>query len=411
MSGQIRRAFHSLKGGCGPFIAPLLLIAALCTAWPARAERIDYEAVAAQLVAKGDALAKNYTPATGIAASQGFSDLYIEGFETRGLEYQLGSFDRDALTQTESAFSRLISLTAREAGSAEVQQAWQTLRPMLIEAGRRIAARNTQTSRAAIVAQAALIVLREGLEAMLVLMALVTVLRRSGRADKTPAVWWGLAAALAASLGLAAVLQEGGVLLNVRRETLEGLTVLSASVVLAYVSCWLLARRDARRWQTYLTAQIDAAANTGSLLGIGLTAFLAVFREGAETLLFIAALSMGTEDWTAVGLGGLIGGAGIAALYLALVRLSLRMPIGPMFTGMGLLLSLLALSFVSQGVTSLQVSGVLSFTPMLSVTTVRVPGFNLSVESIAAQTALTVFVVLVWLWQRHVAATPAGQSQ
>ncbi len=409
--GQRQRAFRAARVARRAFIAIPLMIAALCTAWSARAERIDYEALAAELVARGDALAAGYRPAAGIAASQGFSDLYIEGFETRGLEYQLGSLDHDALAQAEGAFSRLIGLAAREAGSAEVQQAWRTLRPMLIEAGRLVAARNAGTGRAAIVAQAAIIVLREGSEAMLVLMALVAVLRRSGSADKAPAVWWGVAIALTASLGLAAVLQEGGALLGVRRETLEGLTVLSASVVLAYVSCWLLARRDARRWQRYLTAQIDAAAKTGSLLGVGLTAFLAVFREGAETLLFIAALSVGTEDWTAVALGCLLGGAGIAALYFALARLSLRVPIGPLFTAMGLLLSLLAFSFISQGITSLQVSGVLPSTPMFSVPTVRLPGLNLSVEAIAAQTALVVFVVAVWLWQRHVAATPAKKSE
>lgn len=413
-AGQQQRAFQAFKARSHPFLAILLAIAALCTAlctaWPARAERIDYEALATELAVKGDALARNYTPAAGIAASQGFSDLYIEGFETRGLEYQLGSLDRDALTQAEGAFSRLISLTAREAGSAEVRQAWRTLRPMLIEAGRRVAARNAQTNSTTIIAQTVLIVLREGSEAMLVLMALVAVLRRSGNADKAPAVWWGLAVALAASLGVAAVMQEGGVLLGLRRETLEGLTVLSASVVLAYVSCWLLARNDARRWQSYLTAQIDAAANTGSLLGIGLTAFLAVFREGAETILFIAALSVGTENWTAVALGCLLGGAGIVALYLALVQLSLRVPIGPLFTAMGLLLSLLAFSFVSQGITSLQVSGVLPSTPMLQIVGAQLPALNLSLESIAAQTALTVFVVAIWLWQRHVAAIPAKRS-
>lgn len=410
MTGQKHRMLQSLGDVRGFVIATFLLIAALCAAWPAYAERVDYEGVAAQLVAKGDALVANYKPSAGIAASQGFSDLYIEGFETRGLEYQLGSLDRNALTQAEGAFSRLISLTARDAPTAEVRQAWYVLRPMLVEAGKRVAARNIQTSRAAIVFQAAIIVLREGSEAMLVLMALVAVLRRSGSADKAPAVWWGLAIALVASLGLAALLQEGGALLGLRRETLEGLTVLSASVVLAYVSCWLLARRDARRWQTYLTAQIDAAANTGSMLGVGLTAFLAVFREGAETLLFIAALSAGTEDWMAVALGCLLGGVGIVALYFALVRLSLRVPIGPMFTGMGLLLSLLAFSFVSQGVTSLQVSGVLSSTPMFAGVTTRLSGLNLSVESVIAQTALTVFVVLIWLWQRHVAGKPAEQS-
>jgi high-affinity iron transporter len=402
---------QSLGDVRGFVIATFLLIAALCTAWPAHAERVDYEGMAAQLVARGDALVANYKPAAGIAASQGFSDLYIEGFETRGLEYQLGSLDRNALTQAENAFSRLISLTARDAPTAEVRQAWHVLRPMLVEAGKRVAARNTQTSRAAVVFQAAIIVLREGSEAMLVLMALVAVLRRSGSADKAPAVWWGLGLALVASFGLAALLQEGGALMGLRRETLEGLTVLSAAVVLAYVSCWLLARRDARRWQTYLTAQIDAAANTGSLLGVGLTAFLAVFREGAETILFIAALSAGTEDWIAVALGCVLGVAGIVALYFALVRLSLRVPIGPMFTGMGLLLSLLAFSYVSQGVTSLQVSGVLPSTPILPAAAAQVPGLNLSIESIAAQTALTVFVVVIWLWQRHTAGKLAEQPQ
>ncbi|CAH2602673.1 Iron permease [Rhodovastum atsumiense] len=379
----------------------LLLLLGLLAALPAQAQRLDFQALGEQLAARGDALTSRYVPSDGLAASQGFSDLYLDGFERKGLEYQFGALDRRALLEIEAGFGRLISLAAREARPEDVRQAWLALRPQLLAAGQRVAARNATASPLAIAGQTGLILLREGIEALLVITALVTVLRRGGNADKVPAVWGGVMLALLASLGVAALLGMGRNVLGIPRETLEGLTVLSAAAVLAYVSCWLFARRDAARWQGYLTAQVDAAASTGSLLGISAAAFLAVFREGAETVLFVAALSRGTEDWSAVAAGAMAGCIGIGLLYVAMTRLSLKLPVGRLFAGMALLLLVLAFSFVAQGVTSLQVSGGLPSSQLGGMPTMPMAGINLSLEALLGYVALAGGLGVLWILERH----------
>src|SRR5690606_28512736 len=112
----------------------------------------------------------------------------------------------------------------------------------------------------------------------------------------------------------------------------EGLIMAAAALLLLYVSGWLWARRDPAAWQRYLQTQADRAlAADGPLLLAGI-AFLAVFREGAETILFLHAVVAGENGAGPAMLAGLgLAAVALVAIYWAMTRLALRLPLRPVF--------------------------------------------------------------------------------
>src|ERR671931_206969 len=131
--------------------------------------------------------------------------------------------------------------------------------------------------------QSATILLREGLEAMLVVAALAAYIDKAGMHRRLNALYVGSGAAVVASV-FAAWLFE---LFNngVHNDVLEGVTILGAAVLMLYVSGWLLLRQDPRSWQQFLKSKADEALSKQTGLAVASLAFLAVFREGAETVL------------------------------------------------------------------------------------------------------------------------------
>jgi Iron permease FTR1 family len=152
--------------------------------------------------------------------------------------------------------------------------------------------------------QSAIILLREGLEAMLVLAALAAYLTKAGSKERQGALYIGAGLAVIASIVAAWLFQ----LFNngVHSDIVEGFVILCAVALMLYVSGWLFIRRDPRAWQGYLATKADRALAQGTGIAIGLLAFFAVFREGAETVLFVYALAKTTGGWTSGLLAGLL---------------------------------------------------------------------------------------------------------
>src|ERR1700722_8215873 len=154
--------------------------------------------------------------------------------------------------------------------------------------------------------QAAVILLREGLEAMLVIAALAGYLTKAGGAHRIRALYGGALAAIGASIiaaWLFAVLNSGE-----HSDILEGIIILFAASLMLYVSGWLMVKQDPRGWQDYLAHKADTALAQDTEWAVATLAFLAVFREGAETVLFINALASTEGGWSA-GLFAGVGGA------------------------------------------------------------------------------------------------------
>lgn len=373
--------------------AALLLFAAL----PAHAQAVDPRAVADELAAKGDALVAAYDPADGAATADAFSDLYFDVFEASGMEQAVGAASASEKTRLEALFGQVIGKAGAGAPRPEVAAPWAELRAGLLAAGRA----KDGTGAVGAFVQSFLILLREGFEAMLVVTALVATLRRSGQHAKTRVVWHGTLWALAASLLAAWLLDRVFKVSGQDQEVLEGVVMLTAAVVLFYVSFWLLSKRETATWQAYVKAQVDAAASAGRTWALGLAAFLAVFREGAETVLFYQALAVSSPGQTsAIAAGFAAAAAALGALYVAMRVLSLRLPLGLFFAGTAALLFVLALSFAGKGILELQEGRLLSITPVDGLPSLAWLGVFPTVEGLTAQAALVAPMVAALAWLR-----------
>src|SRR6266851_1890781 len=147
-----------------------------------------------------------------------------------------------------------------------------------------------RSSGASLLGQSFLLLLREGFEAILIVGALMAFLSKAGAAERRREVAWGAWVAVGASVLTAAAIELLFHATPRQRSALEGWTMLLAAGVLFYVSYWLLSKIEADKWHAFLTGKMTAALSTGSGLALASVAFLAVYREGFETILFYKAL-------------------------------------------------------------------------------------------------------------------------
>ncbi|MBI4575038.1 MAG: FTR1 family protein [Planctomycetes bacterium] len=209
------------------------------------------------------------------------------------------------------------------------------------------------SDHAAAAFNAFLIILREGLEALLIIAALAAYLRKVGRADRLRHLWVGAAAAGAASLGLWLVARGLVRMSGAAREAIEGGTMLLATAVLFWVSYWLISRAEAARWQAFVREQVAGALRSERTWALAVVSFLVVFREGFETVLFYEAL-LGDAGGGPVALGLCAGILALGLVYLGMSLVGRRIPLRPFFAITGGLLYLLAFKFAGDGVVELQ---------------------------------------------------------
>jgi len=202
--------------------------------------------------------------------------------------------------------------------------------------------------------QAFVVLLREGLEAILVVAAIIAYLVKSGHKDKVRHIYWGIAAGLIAS-GLVALLFT--LLFNgngPQQEILEGVVALVAMLMLLYTSNWMLSKSSVESWNRYIQSRTVAAISKGSVISLALLSFLAVFREGAETVMFyqaIFAMAPGgrREIWT-----GFAAAAVVLVIVFVLIRFtSVKIPIRPFFIITSLLMAVMVVIFAGGGVHAL----------------------------------------------------------
>nr|WP_269453843.1 FTR1 family protein [Pseudoclavibacter sp. 13-3] len=243
------------------------------------------------------------------------------------------------------------------------------------------------------------ILLREGLEALLVVAAIVLYLVRSGNRRLTKYVYWGVLAGIGVSILLAVLL--GAVLQNAGagQEMLEGGTMFLAVLVLFYISNWMLSKSDEQAWERYVRGKVDQSITTGSMWLLSFAAFLAVSREGAELVLFYAAAFQGgMADSFWVGIGIAAAAALLLGVFVVFRYFAVKLPIGIVFKATSALLFLLAIVFVGNGVVELGEAGfVLGQTsiPSLSWLTIPVLGLYPRAETLLPQ--LILVVAAIWL--------------
>ncbi len=243
------------------------------------------------------------------------------------------------------------------------------------------------------------ILVREGSEALLVVVALLAAVREAGQERRARDIYAGALLAIGLSLALAWAVNH--LIADDTSDTLEGVFQLLAAATLFYVSSWLTARGQSNRWRTFLHDKVEASRDiAGPSIALGLTAFLAVMREGAETIVFFQALLGGateTAERHAVMAGLLAGALALGVIFLVLRKAAFRIPLGSFFTATSVLLYGLAVIFVGQGISSFQESGVLRATFVDHVPTIQVLGLFPTVQTLAAQAAMLGLAALALL--------------
>jgi len=234
------------------------------------------------------------------------------------------------------------------------------------------------------------ILVREGSEALLVIVALLAAVREAGQERRARDIYVGALLAIGLSLALAWAVNH--FIADDTSDTLEGVFQLLAAATLFYVSSWLTARGQNDRWRTFLHNKVEASRDVaGPSIALGLTAFLAVMREGAETIVFFQALLGGateTVERHAVMAGLLTGTIALGVIFLVLRKAAFRIPLGSFFTATSVLLYALAVIFAGQGIASFQESGVMRATFVDHVPTIQVLGLFPTVQTLAAQAVM-----------------------
>jgi len=312
----------------------------------------------ARTVARVEALvahAQSRAAADAGSAADTLLDAYMI-FE--GVERHLAARDAPLASRLERSFALARGeLLAGRAAESELA----SLRTGLMTAH---ASFKQPTSAWAMFVASLFIILREGFEAILIISALAAYLTKGGHARARRWLYAGAGIGICASFATAGAIELvlGG--LGLGQEVLEGATMLLAAVVLFSVSYWLISKVEAQHWQAYIREKLNRALGTGSVFAMAGVSFLAVFREGFETVLFYRALTIGSSNPIPIAAGLALGAAGLVVLYVGIARFSMRIPIKPFFTGTGLLLYVLSFRFLGAGIAELQEAGVLSLTPV-----------------------------------------------
>jgi high-affinity iron transporter len=300
--------------------------------------------------------------------------------------------------ELEAAFAAFRTRAAGGATGAELDRIRRQLDAGLENAERTLV---DEISPANLFLQSFIILLREGLEAILLVGALMTFLVKMGAAHRKRDINIGVGAAIAASLLTAFALETIFHLSPANREALEGATMMIATLVLFYVSYWLLSKMEVVKWNHFVKSKVQDALTSGSGLALASAAFLAVYREGFETVLFYKALFLagGSAAATMPIVGGiLLGSLVMVAVYVAISRFGLRLPLKPFFGITSAFLYYMAFVFGGKGVAELQEGGYLPTTIVDGAPRVPALGIYPTAESLLVQGVLVALLVVALVW-------------
>jgi high-affinity iron transporter len=321
---------------------------------------------------------------------------YLDGFEP--VEGALSARDASLLAEVETAMGELRAAIGKRESPAQVEGRVQKLDGLLTRVEGALSPQ--QDNPLSTFLGAATILLREGLEALLIVVGMLAFLKKGGRPDMVRHVHYGWLAALLAG---AATWLAAATLISISgatRELTEGFGSILAALVLLFVGIWMHGKGQADEWQRYIKQRMDRALSKGSAWFLFSLAFIAVYRELFETILFYAALS--AEGSTgAVVAGALAGAAALAVVAFAMLRFSQKLPVGKFFTYSSVLIAILAVVLAGKGVAALQEAGLVGVAPLSNVPRISVLGIFPTSQVIAAQVAILIALIVGFTWNRR----------
>ncbi len=339
------------------------------------------------------------------AVNQAYYGYYeTTGFERNAMSYIAGS----RKTEVENQFSLAKSYAKKGGSVAEFTDAVRVLQDMIHTDANILdgvegdsGATGGDLSAAAAFAGAFGIILREGIEAMLVIGAIVAYLVKAGQRKSLRHVYIGAAFGVVCSFIVAAILYNLGLGEgSQQQEIIEGIAALVAAVMLYWVSNWMLSKSETEAWNAYIKKQVAGAAVTGGVFALAFTAWLAVFREGAEVVLFLYPLVLSSDPM--VIWGGILAGFVVLAIIFIVMRVfSIKLPLKPFFMVMSILMFIMSISFLGSGINELIEGNVIVGTYIPWIPTgnelLTILGINPWVETIVPQILLLIVTIIIFI--------------
>lgn len=324
---------------------------------------------------------------------------YLDGFEP--VEPALGARDRTLMERIEDAMGGYRAAIQSGENADALANRIQVLDDLLDDAEASLSP--DAESGLSTFLGAATILLREGLEALLIVVAMIAFLRKAERMEAMPYVHAGWVGALVAGFLTWVVATWVIGISGASRELTEGLGSVFAAVVLLSVGIWMHGKAQADQWQRYIREKMAKALSGGSAWFLFGLAFIVVYREVFETILFYAAL------WTQGNGGTILAGAlsacaTLAVIAWAMLRFSRRLPIGKFFTYSSWLMAILTVVLAGKGIAALQEAGIVSIAPLRSVPRISLVGLFPTAQTVVAQVLMIVALAIGFAVNRRKSA-------
>ena len=382
-----------------------VVVAAMSTLTPAASaqevtpeDALDELAVARRLVDRSVAL---YERGNEEAAYIAARNSYLDHFEY--VEIPLRVRDEGLTLEVEEDYAALRNLIDAGAPLNQVEATAVEVRRGLDEVERTLSEPGLAAPLLAL-GYAFTILFREGLEAVLVVAAILGYLEASRNTQYKPAILKGVAAAAVATAVTFVVFSAFIAVAPLQRELIEAATAAAAVAVLFYVSFWLVTRLEQRRWMELVKAKVWTAATTGSTLALNGVGFTAGYREGFETLLFYQALlsfARGLEGYVAAGT--LLGAAALAVIGYVIFKAGRRVPIKAFLGTAVVLVMALSVAFAGNAVRGFQEAALLPVNlieslPRLPIFLAQLTGWYPTRETVVAQGVLAAVYLAGAVW-------------
>ncbi len=324
-------------------------------------------------------------------------DAYLDGFELA--EPALFARDASLGRAVESQMAQFRSSLKRGDPLEEVHSLYQEIDAGLVRSSELLGGSATWNASYAF-SNAFAIIVREGLEAALILAAILALLRMTGAVEAIRYIHLGWILALVGGFLTWILAQTVLTFSGSHRESMEGVTTVMAAIVLFYVGYWLHTKAEARKWQKFIHDKVHGALSSRRIVALIGVSFFAVYREAFEVVLFYQVLWLQSPDSRQSVIWGFLAGAAVLGLMVfALLRLGLKIPLKYFFGATGALLYLLAFVFIGQGVKELQTAGWFGVTPLRFPPPVGPLGLYPTLETLTAQglMLLALLATLFWL--------------
>ena len=316
---------------------------------------------------------------------------YLDGFEM--VENNLDAHDKVLRKNIESKLLNLRQLLNDQTNTSKVKQSVSEISLLLEEA--QLLLSKSSMSNTTLFSASFIILLREGLEALLVVIVLLTILNRSSKKQAIKYVHFGWGAALIAGILTWVIAQHLITISGASREIMEGVAAMLAAVILFYVGFWMHSKTNANQWQIYIQKNIDRSLKTGTLWGISGLAFIAVYREVFETVLFYQSLLTQTSPSQEFVL---VAGFGFAALILILIawlmiRYSVKLPISQFFSSTTILLLILSFILAGKAISALQEAAVINISALPVSFQIDWLGINSTWQGVGVQLLIVILSI------------------